>query len=352
VPGLEGAGGAAQPAGAARRDEAADGHARAAAAAPAADEQRGQLHCEPGQRRALARREGRGAGRGRLPGDCGVRGALRRRRQRARHCDQRRGARQGLPAQGDVYARHGAARARDAVCRGLPRLADQGPDPPAGAARGRAVPDVRAGHQGGVGGGPGQAPPGLGDAHDGVPARLQDIWRRVHLPHGGQQGVARAGGRPGLCEPVPVAVQGVPALQDAPAGGGAARGRARAVVRRAGAGRGRAAVAAAAVLPGRRADRRHGGAGQCAQDQGHPQRHEERHPGRGLRAPGRDCRQSRRRARGARGLRGGLPGQQHLQGAARGAQRAAVVPLAAGHVGRHAVERAGHAGAQGPRAVH
>ena len=121
------------------------------AADAAADAQRGQLHRQPRQRRALARAAGRGAGgrdlsglrRGRAAAGRGGPGARGRHRQHGRDQGRRGGAE--LPA-GD-----GAARQADAAGRGLPRLADQDRDGAVQAARGRAAADLRAGRQGAVG---------------------------------------------------------------------------------------------------------------------------------------------------------------------------------------------------------
>ena len=61
---------------------------------------------------------------------------------------------------------------------------------------------------------PEKPPAGAGDAHRGLAARLRHLRRLVPLPHGEQPGRGRLRRRPRLRESLPLAVRGVPALQD------------------------------------------------------------------------------------------------------------------------------------------
>jgi electron-transferring-flavoprotein dehydrogenase len=89
-----------------------------------------------------------------------------------------------------------------------------------------------------------------------------------------------------LQEPVPLALRGVPALQDASGDPRHLRGRQAHLLRRARHHRGRLAVGAEALLPGRRADRLLGRLRQRAAHQGFAQRGAVRHAG------GRACRRA------------------------------------------------------------
>ena len=118
----------------------------------------------------------------------------------------------------------------------------------------------------------------LRHAHAGLapadgPAR-QDLRRLLPLPHEAQPGAARPRGGPGLREPVPEPLQGVPALEAPPGRAAAHRGRAARVVRRARAERGRLPRHPQAHLPRRGAPRLRRRLPQLGQDQGLPHRHE------------------------------------------------------------------------------
>ena len=111
-------------------------------------------------------------------------------------------------------------------------------------------------------------------------ARHDDRRRLLPLPSRRQSGGGRLRRPPQLQEPLPLAVRGIPALQDASGDPRHLRGRQAHRLRRARHHRGRLAVGAEAVLPGRRADRLLGGLRQRAAHQGLAQCGAVRHAGR------------------------------------------------------------------------
>ena len=124
-PGLARARRAAQHAGDRGPVSVSDEDPGAPAADAAADAQSRQLHHQPRQSVPLAGDAGRGA-RGRdLSRVCRGRGAVRCRRPGARRRDRRHGHRPRRRADRPLHAGGRAGRARDAVRRGLPRLADR-----------------------------------------------------------------------------------------------------------------------------------------------------------------------------------------------------------------------------------
>ena len=120
-----------------------------------------------------------------------------------------------------------------------------------------------------------------GPAHHGLAARQRDRRRLVSLSFRRQSGRGRLCRAPQLRQSVFVAVRGVPALQDAPAGARHLRRRPAYLLRRARHHRGRLAVGAEARFPRRRADRLRGRVHERAADQGQPQRDALRHDGGG-----------------------------------------------------------------------
>ncbi len=72
-------------------------------------------------------------------------------------------------------------------------------------------------HQGAVGDRPGQGQARPGGAHRRLADGQPDLWRRLPVPPGRQQGHARPGGRPGLQQPLAQPLRGDAALEDAPA---------------------------------------------------------------------------------------------------------------------------------------
>ncbi len=286
------------------------------AADAARDAQRRQLHRQHGRRRQMARRPGRGARRRDLSGLRRGRGALPRGRQRQGRRDRRDGPRPQRRAQGQLRARHRAARPPHAVRRRLPRLAHQAARAPLRPAQGLRSPDLRDRHQGALGGRPRAAQAGPRRPHHRLAARPAHLRRLVHLPSERAPGRGRLRDRARLPEPLARAVRGVPALQDPPGDPQDVRGRPADLLWRARAQRGRAAGDPQARVPGRRPDRLRRGLPQRAQDQGQPYRDEVRHAGRRG-----DLRRARRRARSlprgaARilGLAGAPSGAQHPPG--------------------------------------
>ncbi len=155
--------------------------------------------------------------------------------------------------------------------------------------QGQGSADLRHRHQGTVGDRPGHAQAGPGDPHRRLAAGQQHLWRLLPVPPGEQPGRGRLRGRPGLPEPVPVAVRGIPALQNASGNPQVLRRRQAHFLRRARHHRRRPAIPAEDRVPGRRPDRLRRRLPQHQPHQGQPQRHQDRHAGRGsgLRGAGR-----------------------------------------------------------------
>ncbi|CAG9188012.1 hypothetical protein BVI2075_110002 [Burkholderia vietnamiensis] len=126
----------------------------------------------------------------------------------------------------------------------------------------------------------GETQAGPRDPHGRLAAEVGYLRRLVPVPHGQQPGRGRLRGWAWLHEPVPVAVRGVPALQDASVDPRIPRRRQARVVRCTRDHRGRAAVAAEDGVPGRRADRRRCGLPERIAHQGQPRGDQDRHAGR------------------------------------------------------------------------
>ncbi len=125
-----------------------------------------------------------------------------------------------------------------------------------------------------------------GDAHRGLAAARRHLRRLLPLSRRKQPADRRLRGRPGLPEPVPEPLRGVPALQDASQHplvfrrpGQGPEGAQATELRRARHHRGRPAVAAQDGVPGRRAGRLRCRLPQREPHQGQPCRDQDRHAG-------------------------------------------------------------------------
>ena len=127
---------------------------------------------------------------------------------------RRHGNRQERRKDRRLPAGHGAARQVHLLRRRLPRPSRPPARGEAGPARRRRPAGLRHRHQGAVGGEAGEAPGRAGRPHRRLAARSRRLRRLVPLSPGRQPGRRRLRRRPGLPEPLPLPVRGVPALQD------------------------------------------------------------------------------------------------------------------------------------------
>ncbi len=148
------------------------------------------------------------------PGLCSLRDPLQRKRRRLWRRNRRHGRWPRWRTQGQLHARHGAARQVCAVCRRRARLALEAVDPPLRPRQGLRSPEVRHRHERALGDRPGKAPARTRPALLRLAARRQDRRWFVPLPLRRKPRCRRLRRASELQEPVPVPVRGIPALQD------------------------------------------------------------------------------------------------------------------------------------------
>ena len=150
-----------------------------------------------------------------FPGFAAVEAVYGERRRGARRGHRRHGDRPRRRAQGFASARHGAPRQIHADRRGRARLARQEADRALRARRGARAAEIRDRHQGALAGRSRKAPAGPRPAHLRLAARQCDRRRLVPLSPRRQPGGGRLRRPPQLSQSAPLALRGVPALQDA-----------------------------------------------------------------------------------------------------------------------------------------
>ena len=180
----------------------------------------------------------------------------------------------------DLPARHGTARQIHLLRRRLPRPPRQAADGAIQPERRRRPADLRHRPQGTVGNQAGEAPARPRRPYRRLADGSRHLRRRFPLPPGKQPGRRRLRRRPRLQQSVPVAVRGIPALQDASGNPQVPRRRQAHRLRRPRPDRRRPPVAAQADFPGRRAGRRRCRLPQRRAHQGLALRDQVRHAGR------------------------------------------------------------------------
>ena len=196
------------------------------------------------------------------------------------------GIARGRHPEGELRAGRRAAREVHAVRRRRPRLAHQATGRAVRSAQARGPADLRHRAQGGLGDRARQAPAGPDPAQLRLAAGQPHLRRLLPLSLRREPGLDRLRRGTRLREPAPFALRRVPTLQDPSADPPRARRGPAAGLRRARDQRGRIPVDPGNRLPWRCVDRLCRGLPQRAQDQGQPQRDEERRArGRGGHSP-------------------------------------------------------------------